>query len=224
MAVDKRLVLTYAFTNVLFIAAGVITLIISLMWRMDALNSPTTGSIQQNVIFMMTPNVGGMAVGIITIVAGVLAIPALVMPTSRGWLYTHGWAVTGACVALLVLGLRIWFVTLTEQSNILDAWVATSPNTLADLEEQFNCCGYWNSTSPPFVLSANACPNADVAATKLGCIITLQPYADLFLNRIFTTLFGFVGIGTCAILAGAMLVKARTTEARYVRIAQKGIL
>jgi hypothetical protein len=41
MAVDKRLVLTYAFTNTLFIAAGVITLVISLMWRMDALNSPS---------------------------------------------------------------------------------------------------------------------------------------------------------------------------------------
>ena len=47
---------------------------------------------------------------------------------------------------------------------------------------------------------------------------------DRFLmERLFTTLFGFVGIGTCAILANAMLLKARTTEARYVRIAEKGI-
>jgi hypothetical protein len=43
-------------------------------------------------------------------------------------------------------------------------------------------------------------------------------------GRLFTTLFGFVGIGTCAILASAMLVRARATEARYVRIAEKGIL
>ena len=43
------------------------------------------------------------------------------------------------------------------------------------------------------------------------------------MERLFTTLFGFVGIGTCAILANAMLLKARTTEARYVRIAEKGI-
>jgi hypothetical protein len=43
-------------------------------------------------------------------------------------------------------------------------------------------------------------------------------------RRLFSTLFGFVGIGTCAILSSAMLLKARTTEARYVRIAEKGIL
>lgn len=41
MAVDKRLVLTYAFTNALFIGAGIVTLVISLMWRTDALNSPS---------------------------------------------------------------------------------------------------------------------------------------------------------------------------------------
>ena len=49
-----------------------------------------------------------------------------------------------------------------------------------------------------------------------------------FLNpangRLFSTLFGFVGIGTCSILSSAVLLKARTTEARYVRIAEKGIL
>lgn len=66
-------------------------------------------------------------------------------------------------------------------------------------------------------------------------MIPLRPYADLYLNRfyhvlnpanrrLFSTLFGFVGIGTCAILSGAMLLKARTTEARYLRIAEKGIL
>ena len=184
----------------------------------------------------MTPNMGGLAVGIITVIAGVMAIPrtflhiyspdiiALIMPTSRGWLYAHGWAVTGACVALLVVGLKIWYITLDEKNNLLAAWVTTSPNTIQALEEQFNCCGFFNSTSPPFVISPNACPTIDIAATRKGCVLSLQPYADLFLDRLFTTLFGFVGIGTCAILAGAMLVKARTTEARYVRIAEKGIL
>ena len=184
----------------------------------------------------MTPNTGGLAVGIITVVAGVMAIPrtflhiysldiiALIMPTSRRWLYAHGWVVTGACVALLVVGLKIWYITLDEKNNLLAAWVNTSPNTIQAVEEKFNCCGFFNSTSPPFVISPNACPTIDIAATRTGCVLSLQPYADLFLDRLFTTLFGFVGIGTCAILAGAMLVNARTTEARYVRIAEKGIL
>ena len=73
-----------------------------------------------------------------------------------------------------------------------------------------------------------------MAASRSGCVVYLQPYADLFLDRyppvyevivddrLFSTLFGFVGIGTCTILAIGMLAKARTTEARYIRIAEKG--
>jgi len=41
MAVDKRLVLLYAITNILFVAAGAVTIAISLMWRMEALSSPS---------------------------------------------------------------------------------------------------------------------------------------------------------------------------------------
>ena len=43
MAVDKRLVLLFAFTNILLVAAGAVTIVISLMWRMDALNGSSMG-------------------------------------------------------------------------------------------------------------------------------------------------------------------------------------
>jgi len=41
MAVDKRLVLTFALTNILFLSAGIVTVVVSMMWRMDALNAPS---------------------------------------------------------------------------------------------------------------------------------------------------------------------------------------
>lgn len=84
-------------------------------------------------------------------------------------------------------------------------------------------------------MSPNACPDAVVAAARTGCVVPLRSYADLFFDRfvifvtrcanrrLLTTLFGFVGIGSCAILSGAMLLKARSTEARYARIAEKGV-
>ncbi len=171
------------------------------------------------------------------------------MSTSRGWLHIHSWSVFIASISLLAVGLKIWTITLNEKNNVFNAFNQTSALTIQALEErvrtplmlqtytivQFNCCGFFNSTSPPFVISPNACPDEAVAATRRGCVIPLQPYADLYLDRfcrvfnpangrLFSTLFGFVGIGTCAILSGAMLLKARTTEARYVRIAEKGIL
>lgn len=42
MGVDRRLVLTYALTNLFFIASGAVTLAISLIWKTDALNNPST--------------------------------------------------------------------------------------------------------------------------------------------------------------------------------------
>jgi len=223
MAVDKRLSLTYALTNILFIASGAVTVAISIIWKADAINDPTVGPIEQHIIFLMTPTMFGLAAGIITLVAGLSSLPPLVMPSSRGWLHIHSWLCVFASLSLLVLGLKIWTLTLDEKNNISAAYASASTATIEALQERYNCCGFFNSTAPDFVISPNACPNEVIASARQGCVIPLQPYADLFLDRLFTTLFGFVGIGTCAILAGAMLLKARSTEARYVRIAEKGI-
>lgn len=124
------------------------------------------------------------------------------MSASRGWLRIHAWSVFIASIALLVVGLEIWTLTLNEKLNIFNAFNQTSAATIQALEERvckprvslltlfkFNCCGFYNSTSPPFVISPNACPNELVAATRSGCIIPLRPYADLYLNRFFVMFF-----------------------------------
>jgi hypothetical protein len=41
MAVDKRLSLTYALTNLFFIASGAVTIAISIIWKADAINDPS---------------------------------------------------------------------------------------------------------------------------------------------------------------------------------------
>ena len=45
MAVDTRLSLTYAFTNLFFIASGAVTIAISILWKADAINNPSIPSI-----------------------------------------------------------------------------------------------------------------------------------------------------------------------------------
>ena len=42
MGVDRRLNFTYALTNLFFIAAGAVTIAVSVIWRTAALNSPST--------------------------------------------------------------------------------------------------------------------------------------------------------------------------------------
>lgn len=90
MAVDKRLSLTYALTNLFFIASGAVTVAISILWKADALNNPSTthlvslsvdslavGAIEQHIIFLMTPTTLGLAAGVITIIAGLSSLPRI---------------------------------------------------------------------------------------------------------------------------------------------------
>jgi hypothetical protein len=143
MGVDRRLTLTYAVTNILFMACGAVTIAISLLWNMQAINSPSffhcltmltlaTGDIEQNIVFLMTPNMFGLVAGIITVIAGISSLPrmshlyllmtALVLPSSRDMLYVHSWLAIIASTVLLVLGLIIWALTLEEKANIFAAY------------------------------------------------------------------------------------------------------
>jgi len=95
----------------------------------------------------MTPTMFGIGAGVITVIAGVLSLPgsfpnlfetndvALAM-TTRGWLRVQAWAVFVASLVLLVVGLKVWTLTLDEKDNILAAYTQTSPNTIEALEER----------------------------------------------------------------------------------------
>jgi hypothetical protein len=58
------------------------------------------------------------------------------MPTSRGWLRVHFWSVLVASLALLIVGLKIWSITLDEKKNILGAFMNSGVDTIAALEER----------------------------------------------------------------------------------------
>jgi hypothetical protein len=57
---------------------------------------------------------------------------------------------------------------------------------------QFDCCGYYNSTSPPFVNDAT-CSTPLIAAEKEGCVGPFSSFVNSTLDAIFTAIFGIVG-------------------------------
>lgn len=95
----------------------------------------------------------------------------------------------------------------------------TLVRTQAD-EEQFDCCGYVNSTTPPFVQDST-CQNILVAAQKGGCIAKFSSYANTYLDRVFTAAFGIVGIDMILVLCVAMVLKYRMEQERYRHIDEK---
>lgn len=62
----------------------------------------------------------------------------------------------------------------------------------AESNVQFDCCGYYNSTSPLFVTDATCNTPLD-AAEKQGCVGPFSNYVNQTLDMIFTGIFGIVG-------------------------------
>lgn len=85
---------------------------------------------------------------------------------------------------------------------------------------QFNCCGYTNATSPPFVQDGT-CLNPLVAAQKGGCIGKFSSFANSYLDKIFTAAFGIVGVDVILVLCVAMVLQYRAEQERYRHIDEK---
>ena len=162
------------------------------------------------------------------------------MPTTRTWLKIHGYLTVVCAIFSMILGLAIWYETLRTRENLGNIWnkqpaatqslvqqTVRSPVFLIPLLAQKNlinlqldCCGYENSTSPPFVVDTT-CPNAQVAAARLGCITPFSSKANTFLDLIFTGAFGIVGLDAVLVILIAIVLKDRKEKERYRFIDEK---
>ncbi len=166
------------------------------------------------------------------------------MPT-RIWLKISGGMVTATALFSLVLGLDLWILTLKTKEDFAPLWVAQN-STVQDLMQtavcslapclastafwtkstdpcvcvQFNCCGYFNSSSPAFVTDST-CPSPAAAALMRGCATPIGSFANVFVDDIFTAVFGMCGVGGLLILATACLLKDRKERERFRYIDEK---
>ena len=85
---------------------------------------------------------------------------------------------------------------------------------------QFSCCGYFNSSSPAFVTNP-MCPSPAAAALMRGCATPITSFANIFIDDIFTAVFGMVGIDAVFIMATACLLKERKERERFRHIDEK---
>ncbi|KAF8428278.1 hypothetical protein EV426DRAFT_335548 [Tirmania nivea] len=211
---------TFIITEVLFLAAGTMIAIATVLWMNEMNNAPTINSVARLVLISHFPMQALLANAILIFVTVLFSIPALLIPTSRSWLKFHGWLVVLCAIFTLILGLNEWLQTLTTRANLLTYWGEQPDNVQSLVQQKFNCCGYANSTSPPFTIDS-VCPSAEIAASRNGCVGPFAQYAEHFLNLVFTAAFGVVGLDMLLLLSLAMLIKRRKENLRYRRIDEK---
>jgi hypothetical protein len=152
-----------------------------------------------------------------------VTIPGIVMPT-RSWLKLGVYMTVVCALFSMVLGLWLWILTLNTKESFQLLWIA-QPAAVQDLmQTKFQCCGYLNSTSPAFVTDAT-CPSPAAAALMRGCSTPITSFVNVFIDDIFTAVFGMVGVDAVFIVAAACLLKDRKERERFRHIDEKsGVL
>ncbi|KIM97411.1 hypothetical protein OIDMADRAFT_204152 [Oidiodendron maius Zn] len=215
-----KVLLTYAAMNILFLVSGVLLLIFALTTKSNIGSTPNLNTIARNLVLGETPGTATIANAGVVFFTFLISIPAMVLPMTRGWLKIHGYMIVFCAGFTLVLGLIVWFETLTSRARLGNIWNALSDSTQSLVQQELHCCGYLNSTSPQFVTDAQ-CPTDLSAASQVGCVGPFSTYANNFLDLVFTGAFGIVGLDVALLLATTMLSKARREKERYRVIDQK---
>lgn len=173
-----RLSLGFAAANLLYGASGVVILVASLIFSNKInQNIVNSKSVAATALALKPVDLRfGIATSILIFVPILFAIPGTIT-NSRKLLRTSSIFNVVSVLATLTLGLSVWFVTLIERSEFLVFWQRQSLLSTAAIQDRFNCCGYFNSTSPSFVVST-ACPTSVLAAVKQGCYLPFTNFAD----------------------------------------------
>lgn len=215
----NKVLFSAALADALFMGSGILELTFSLVVQKDMNSDPSDGrQALRNVVYQRMPlNAGIVNAGFI-LAAFVATIPGLLMQSTRGWVKLAGYLVTFCAVFTMCVGVYLWVMTMRIGQDFFSVYmdlepevqglIQTSVCALTPLERQlkricwrgntdddylqFECCGYFNSTSPAFVTNPT-CPSPAAATLLRGCQKSIANFANLLLDEIFTALFGVVG-------------------------------
>jgi hypothetical protein len=219
----SRTFFAVAIADALFLVSGGILLGFSLIGNGMRDGVLTAGNGEEATIVLLYQRFPLLAATInaaLIITVFVLTLPGLLMTTSRGWLKIGAVAVAACGLFTLCLGVVLWVMTLTLRDDFSSVYMMQDPETHKLIQTSFNCCGYDNSTSPAHVTNPT-CPSPAAAALNRGCATYISSFANGFIDKVFTAMFGVVGVDALLILAIACLLKERKESARYRIIDQK---
>ncbi|KAF9052786.1 hypothetical protein BJ165DRAFT_1523549 [Panaeolus papilionaceus] len=223
--VSKRLMGVWAALDILLLAAGVISLVLSMVWR-----SP---NILMNMVLSSADLTGNYPHPLpcnmpLILFSYNLSLYSWHLAGNRSvnYILILNYALLADALAILVIGTFVWFYTLQERAEFHKLWIDAPRETRIFLQDQFKCCGYFNSTDA-VEIGGSFCTSQDVAnrlnATVLSnfCVTPVTAFADMTLNNIFTSVYGFMAIVLCLLLASLCVIKKRQEDERFKKIDAK---
>ncbi|KAK1758470.1 hypothetical protein QBC47DRAFT_142494 [Echria macrotheca] len=216
----NKVALAYMVSDFLFLLMGAFMLAFAVIVQNIQMETALDGKqAARNLLYQRFPLTAGIANAILVFITFAMTLPGIVT-NSRTWLKLGGIMATICAVFSMVVGLYLWILTLKTKGDFFPLWMA-QPAAVQDLmQSSFQCCGYFNSSSPAFVTNPT-CPSPAAAALMRGCATPITSFANIFLDDIFTAVFGMVGVDAVFIMATACLLKERKERERFRHIDEK---
>ncbi|KLO14897.1 tetraspanin Pls1 family [Schizopora paradoxa] len=215
---SKKLMGSWAFFDFCLLTAGVVTLALSIVWRRP--------NLLMNMVLSQSDLTAGLILAITLLVSWIISVGAIVQPNHvLGGLYLLNWVLIIDGIFILVIGTFVWFYTLQERANYHEVFSTLSTQTRIAIQDQLKCCGYFNSSDLSEV-GGTFCANQtfiDVTnnATENFCVTPITAFADMTLNNIFSTIYGYMAIVILLFLATMCIIYKRKEGERFRRIDEK---
>ncbi|KAF8350882.1 tetraspanin Pls1 family [Amanita rubescens] len=203
--VSRGLLGLWAAFDFLLLAAGVLSISLSIVWKAT--------NVLMNMVLSPSDLTAGMVLGVLLLLTVAISIAGIIQRNHVNiGLVMLNYALLVDAIVVVVIG----------GSNFHKLWLSASTNSRIVLQDQFKCCGYFNSTDA-VAIGGNFCVSQDFVnglnATVVSnfCVAPITASAELTLN----TVYGFIGVILCLLLATLCVIKKREEEERFKRIDEK---
>jgi len=217
--VSRKLLGIWAGLDFLLLVAGAVTIALSVVWKAE--------NLMLNLV--LTPNylTAGIVLGVALIVTFAVSIAGVVQKNHvTAGLVALNYTLVLDAIGIIIIGTFVWFFTLQERANFHVRWLDLSPDKRIAIQDKFGCCGYFlaNDTAE---IGGNFCTSLDFAnglntsVLTNFCVTPITSYADMTLNNVFTTVYGFMAIVICLFLATLCVINKRKEDERFKKIDAK---
>ncbi|KAK5994963.1 hypothetical protein PT974_03352 [Cladobotryum mycophilum] len=215
-----RVFIATLLADVLFLASGAVELGFAVSFMQQLKTEPQTGrEATRHMLYQQFPITVAIVNAAFILATCLSTIPGLIS-TKRSLLKYAGYAITFCGLFTMCVGLYTWILTLRIKETLAPTYFEQDPSVQSLIQTSFQCCGYNNYTTPAFVTNS-VCSSPAAAALTRGCSTFVSSYANTYVDRVFTALFGMVGVDALLILAIACLLKTRKERERYRLIDEK---
>jgi len=212
--VSKKLLGAWVLFDFFLLAAGILSLVLSIVWRAP--------NLLLNLTFSSADLNSGTFLGVLFLVTFMISIAAIVQRNhvTMG-LVILNWVLLINGIAVLVIGTYIWTYTLHERNNYHAVFGRQSDAIKIEIQDTLKCCGYFSATDE-VALGGTFCPTAAAAAAANSfCVTPITKFADMTLNNVFSTIYGFMAIVIGLFLATMCVIKKRQEIERFKKIDAK---